>query len=171
MSKVAGLSNRIMNDMITIFLSSQDICKLLTVYDDVDILDEEDIENTYWLFNKHIFVKRRDPELMNEVGAYLTVRMTRCEDRSTSKTKVLEDGIIEVYIIVHSSLLHTRNGSRDIALVSLVKECLGVESVSTVGKVSIVDVKDMYQLPVDYTGYRVACEYTGYRQTIIQDED
>ena len=55
MSKVAGLSNRIINDMVTIFLSSQDICKLLTVYNDVDILDEEDIENTYWLFSTVYF--------------------------------------------------------------------------------------------------------------------
>ena len=169
MAKLIGLSNRIMNDMVGALLSSQEVCKLLTVYDDVDILEEEDLNNTYWLFNKHIFINRRVPQLLDKVGAYVTIRMSDCRDRSTSKTKILEEGYIEVYIIIHNSILHTQNGSRDVALVSFIKDILGDENLSTLGKVSIEEVKDIYQLPTDYAGYSISFKYDGYKQVVIND--
>lgn len=169
MAQLIGLSNRIMNEIVGVLLSSQEICKLLTIYEDVDIFEVDDLDNTHLLFNKYIFVNHRIPELLNNVGAYITVRMTNCGDRSTSKTKVLEEGVIEIYVIVHNSILHTQHGSRDSALVSLIKDALGSEVVSTLGKVHIYDAKDIYQLPTDYSGYSIPCKYDGYRQIIVNE--
>ena len=40
---------------------------------------------------------------------------------------------------------------------------------STLGKVTIEEVRDLYQLPTDYAGYSISFKYDGYKQVVIND--
>ena len=168
MSRFYGLTNRVINDVVSLFLSSQDLCKFLSSseLENTDIDSIEDLENTYDLYNKNIYINRRVPDLLEQEGAFISIRATRVGDDSTSN-KPLDRGILEVHIVVSNNLLPTLNGSRDVCIMSIAKELLVNNNFSTVGKFTVIQADDLYGLPRGFSGYSIACEFIGYNKVLM----
>ena len=168
MAKAIGLPTRITNDIVSLLLSNQDVCKLLTCSLKTEGIDDvEDIKKPWELFNKNIFVGRRIPDLLLEEGSYITVRLHSWFEKSSSNKKVLDEGVISISVISSINLVDTVHGPRDVALSCIIKDLLGDNTFNTIGKLNVYQVIDIEKLPVNYPGYMLLCKFSGYSSVVV----
>lgn len=173
MGLVYGLANRVISELTAKIFESPRVLNYIYYtgkeYEDVDLFSLE-TPSASKLVDKYIFIGRRIPNLMREVGAFLDIRVNRYEpilhQRSRTLIRYVE---VDIDILCHVDCQRTLRGTRDITIVTLLQEILENEDLTGIGKVEITTVTEILGLDANYNGYQLKITVTGFNQGLYED--
>ena len=173
MAEVYGLPNRVISEVVGKIFESPRVLNYIYYtgkeYEDVDLFSLEQ-PRLNELVDKHIFIGRRIPHLMKQVGAFLDIRVNRYEPQLTKKSfKTLKYVEVDIDILCHVDCQRTLRGTRDITIVTLLQEILENEDLTGIGKVEITTVTEILGLDSNYNGYQLKITVTGFNQGLYED--
>lgn len=172
MSLIYGLPNRVMAELSAKIFQSPKVLNYIYYtgkeYENVDIFSL-DTPSANKLVDKNIFIGRRIPNLMKEVGAFLDMRVNRYEPMPSQKSRKLIKYVeIDIDILCHVDCQRTLRGTRDITIVTLLQEILENEDLSGIGEVEITTVTEILGLNADYNGYQLKITIKGFNQGLYE---
>ena len=173
MAEPFGLPNRVVAELSAKIFDNPRLLNYIYYtgkeHEDVDIFDLEtpDIRE---LIDKHIFIGRRIPNLMKQVGAFLDIRVNRYQPR-IGKQNITEIKYVEVDIdiLCHVGCQRTLRGTRDITIVALLQEALENETLTGIANVEITSVTEILGLDADYNGYTLKLTIHGFNQGMYKE--
>ena len=172
--KPYGLPNRVMSELMAKIFESDNLLKYIYYvgkeYEDVDIFSLKRPSSSE-LIDKYIFIGRRIPYLMTEVGAYLDIRVNRYEPLPNKKSSLLLKYVeIDIDILCHIDCQKTLRGTRDITIVTLLQEALETSDLTGIAEtIEITSLTEILGLNHDYNGYQLKVTVVGFNQGLYED--
>lgn len=169
MAEVYGLPNRVISEVVGKIFESPRVLNYIYYtgkeYENIDLFSLEQPRLSE-LVDKHIFIGRRIPHLMKQVGAFLDIRVNRYEPQLTKKSfKTLKYVEVDIDILCHVDCQRTLRGTRDITIVTLLQEIFENASLGGISEsVEITSVTEILGLDADYNGYQLKITVVGYNQ-------
>ena len=122
------------------------------------------------IIDKFLFIGRRPPVFIKEVGAYVSIRVNRYEPLPNNKSmKLIKYVEINIDVICHINCQKTARGTRDITIVTLLQEALENECLTGIAdNTEIVSTTQILGLPVEYDGYQLKIKVTGFNQGLYE---
>lgn len=163
--KLYGQTNRMMAEINAHLLRHPDLGKFLYYthhdYDELNIL-EQDVVSASELYDKHIFVYKRVPEVINEEGAYLFMNIYR--EMPTVLGGKIDSITFNIDILVHRDCLNTAHGNRTVCIYTAINKALSEFPLnSSIGNISINRVLPILGLIKDFEGYTLQYVAHGFR--------
>ena len=174
MAEVYGLPNRVISEVVGKIFESPRVLNYIYYtgkeYENVDLFSLEQ-PRLNELVDKHIFIGRRIPHLMKQVGAFLDIRVNRYEPQLTKKSfKTLKYVEIDIDILCHVDCQRTLRGTRDITIVTLLQEILEKSDLTGIAEtVEITSLTEILGLNQDYNGYQLKITVVGFNQGLYED--
>ena len=160
--KPYGLPNRINAELCAKILESPKLLNYIyytdkeNQYDDLFKLTPPKSSE---VLDKFLFIGRRPPIFIKEVGAYVSIRVNRYVE-------------IDIDILCHIDCQKTTRGTRDITIVTLLQEVLENECLTGIAdNTEIVSTTQILGLPVEYDGYQLKIKVTGFNQGLYNETD
>ena len=174
--KPYGLPNRINAELCAKILESPKLLNYIYYTDkenQYDDLFELTPPKSSEVLDKFLFIGRRPPIFIKEVGAYVSIRVNRYEPLSTNKSmKLIKWVEINIDVICHIDCQKTTRGTRDITIVTLLQEALENECLTGIAdNTEIVSTTQILGLPVEYDGYQLKIRVTGFNQGLYNETD
>jgi hypothetical protein len=172
--KPYGLPNRVMSELMAKIFESDNLLKYIYYtgkeHEDIDIFSLKRPPSSE-LIDKHIFIGRRIPYLMKEVGAYLDIRVNRYEPLPNKKNSLFLKYVeIDIDILCHIDCQKTLRGTRDITIVTLLQEILEKSDLTGIAEtVEITSLTEILGLNQDYNGYQLKITVVGFNQGLYED--
>lgn len=169
MAKPYGLPNRVISELCAKIFESPKLLNYIYYtgkeYEDVDLFSLEP-PNANDLVDKHIFIGRRIPRLIREVGTFLDIRVNRYEPQNNKRSaRLLKYVEVDIDILCHTDCQKTLRGTRDITIVTLLQEILENEDLTGIAEgVEITSVTNILGLNADYDGYTLKIKVIGFNQ-------
>ena len=137
-------------------------------YENVDLFTLEP-PSANDVIDKNIFIGRRVPNIMRQVGAFLNIRvnsyapvMINFVKKSPKLIKYVD---VDIDVICHIDCQKTLRGTRDITIVTLLQEVLETADLTGIAEgADIISVYDILGLNADYNGYTLKIRVTGFNQ-------
>lgn len=157
MAELYGVTNKILAEITSHILKHPDLCKFLYYTDNKyqyeNLLEEEPVPASK-IIDKKLFVYRRVPEVIEEVGAFMYIDLYRLTPT------VLGGNVKEVSfaidILVHYNCLKTSVGNRAVCIEEALESALSdYHKKSSLGKITLVRMQPILGLVDDYTGYTI----------------
>lgn len=167
MSLIYGLPNLFINAIATKLLSNDNLVKYLyyTSKDDANIdIFAQKLPSIGDLIDKNIYIGRRIPFIVNEVGAWLGIRVCSYKPQYMKNGNLIKEVQANIDIICHNDCQKTLRGTRDITILTLVQDTLDGEDLEGIGEYRIISTSEILGLPVEYSGYTIKVETTGWSQ-------
>lgn len=172
--KPYGLPNRINSELCAKILESPKLLNYIyytdkeNQYDDLFALTPP---NSSDIIDKFLFIGRRPPIFIKEVGAYVSIRTNRYEPLTNNKSiKIIKYVEINIDVICHRDCQKTTRGTRDITIITLLQEALENECLTGIAdSVEIVSTTQILGLPVEYDGYQLKIRVTGFNQGLYDE--
>ena len=171
--KPYGLPNRVISELMAKIFESDNLLKYIYYtgkeHEDIDIFSLKRPPSSE-LIDKHIFIGRRIPNLMKQVGAFVDIRVNRYEPILGQKSrKIIKYVEVDIDILCHIDCQKTLRGTRDITIVTLMQEILENEELTGIGEVEIRTVTEILGLNTDYNGYQLKIIVKGFNQGLYED--
>lgn len=124
------------------------------------------------IVDKFLFIGRRIPIFIKEVGAYVCVRINRYEPLTNNKScKIIKYVEINIDVICHIDCQKTTRGTRDITIITLLQEALENECLTGIAdSIEIVSTTQILGLPTEYDGYQLKIRVTGFNQGLYETD-
>lgn len=134
-------------------------------YEDIDLFTLE-TPSAIELIDKYIFIGRRIPNLMKQVGAFLDIRVNRYQPRVNQKSsRIIKYVEVDIDVLCHIDCQKTARGTRDITIITLLQEALENEGLTGIGEhVEITSVTEILGLDASYSGYTLKLTIEGFNQ-------
>ena len=116
------------------------------------------------LIDKNFYVGRRIPYVVNEVGAWLGIRICSYKPQYMKNGNLIKEVQANIDIICHNDCQKTLRGTRDITILTLVQDTLDSEDLEGIGDYRIISTSEILGLPIEYSGYTIKIETTGWNQ-------
>ena len=173
MGLIYGLPNRVVAELTAKLFESSKLLNYIYYtgkeYENVDLFSLE-TPSTNKLVDKNIFIGRRIPNLMKQVGAFVDIRVNRYEPMLGQKSrKIIKYVEVDIDILCHVDCQKTLRGTRDITIVTLMQEILENEELTGIGEVEIRTVTEILGLNTDYNGYQLKIIVKGFNQGLYED--
>lgn len=170
MSKLLGLPNRVVQSIATILLNDPRVINLLYYTnkedEDADFL-EYDTPPSSSLIDRNIFIGRRIPIPITDVGAFMAIRTFSYRPSYMNTGDFIKVAQIDIDVICHKECQRTIYGTRDISLMALVQEVLEKSDLTGISDhYRIISVSEKLGLHVDYSGYSMRIEITGFSKLL-----
>ena len=171
--KPYGLPNRVISELMAKIFESDNLLKYIYYtgkeHEDIDIFSLKRPPSSE-LIDKNIFIGRRIPNLMKQVGAVVDIRVNRYEPILGQKSrKIIKYVEVDIDILCHIDCQKTLRGTRDITIVTLMQEILENEELTGIGEVEIRTVTEILGLNTDYNGYQLKIIVKGFNQGLYED--
>lgn len=174
MSIVYGLPNRCISEISAKIFESPKVLNYIYYtgkeYENVDLFSLEP-PNINDLVDKHIFIGRRIPHLMKQVGAFLDIRVNRYEPQSNKRSaKLLKYVEVDIDILCHVDCQRTLRGTRDITIVTLLQEIFETNDLTGIADgAEITSVTEILGLDANYCGYQLKITIEGFNQSLYDE--
>lgn len=168
MAEPYGMPNRVVSEISAKIFDNPRLLNYIYYtgkeHQDVDLFALEPPE-FYELMDKHIFIGRRIPNLMKQVGAFLDIRVNRYQPRLNKKSPTTIKYVeVDIDVLCHTECQRTLRGTRDITIIALLQEALEKEELTGISEVDITSVTEILGLDADYSGYTLKLTILGYNQ-------
>ena len=172
--KPYGLPNMVVTELSAKILESPKLLNYIyytdieNQYDDLFTLKPPKSSD---VIDKFLFIGRRPPIFIKEVGAYVSIRVNRYEPLPSNKSvKLIKYVEINIDVICHIDCQKTTRGTRDITIVTLLQEVLENECLTGIAdNTEIVSTTQILGLPVEYDGYQLKIKVTGFNQGLYDE--
>ena len=177
MGIVYGLPNRVVSELGAKIFESPKLLNYIYYtgkeYEDVDLFSLEP-PSANDIIDKYVFIGRRIPNIMKQVGAFLDIRVNSYaplfENYTKKSPKLIKYVEVDIDVICHVDCQKTLRGTRDITIVTLLQEILENSDLTGIsGSASIVSVYDILGLNADYNGYTLKIKVTGFNQGLYDE--
>ena len=173
--KPYGLPNRINAELCAKILESPNLLNYIyytnkeNQNDDLFSLTPPNVND---VVDKFLFIGRRPPIFIKEVGAYVSVRVNRYEPLTSNKSpKLIKYVEVNIDVICHIDCQKTTRGTRDITIITLLQEALENECLTGIAdNIEIVSTTQILGLPVEYDGYQLKIRVTGFNQGLYETD-
>lgn len=172
MSMVYGLPNRVISELSAKIFESPRLMNYIYYtgkeYDNVDLFTLEP-PSANDVIDKNIFIGRRVPDIMRQVGAFLNIRVNSYAPLTVNfvkkSPKLIKYVDVDIDVICHIDCQKTLRGTRDITIVTLLQEVLETADLTGIAEgADIISVYDILGLNADYNGYTLKIRVTGFNQ-------
>ena len=172
MSMVYGLPNRVISELSAKIFESPRLMNYIYYtgkeYENVDLFTLEP-PSANDVIDKNIFIGRRVPNIMKQVGAFLNIRVNSYASVSSNSSKkspkLIKYVDVDIDVICHIDCQKTLRGTRDITIVTLLQEILETSDLTGIAEgADIVSVYNILGLNADYNGYTLKIRVTGFNQ-------
>lgn len=172
MSKLIGLPNRVMSAVTTNLLNDPRIVNFLYYTNKEDEFEdflEKETPPSSILIDKNVFIGRRIPIPMTDVGAFMSIRTSTYRPEYMNHGNYIKVAQFDIEVTCHKDCQRTLYGTRDITLIALIQDALAKTDLTGIGNhYRVVSVSDKLGLHVDYSGYIMKLEITGF-STLMYD--
>lgn len=173
--KPYGLPNRVVTELSAKLLESPKLLNYIYYtdkeyqYDDLFTLTPPKSSD---IIDKFLFIGRRPPIFIKEVGAYVSIRVNRYEPLTSNKSiKTIKYVEVNIDVICHIDCQKTTRGTRDITIITLLQEALENECLDGIADhTEIVSTTQILGLPVEYDGYQLKIKITGFNQGLYETD-
>lgn len=169
MAEVYGLANRCIAEIGAKILESPNLLNYIYYtgkeYENTDLFTLEP-PSANDLVDKYIFIGRRIPNIMKQVGAFLDIRVNRYQPRLGQKSaRTIKYVEVDIDILCHVDCQRTLRGTRDITIVTLLQEILENADLTGIAtNAEITTVTEILGLDSNYCGYQLKITIEGYNQ-------
>lgn len=173
--KAYGIANRVIAEISAKIFESPWLLNYIYYtgkeYEDVDLFSLEP-PSANDLVDKFIFIGRRIPPLMKQVGTFLDIRVNRYQPRLNQKSaKILKYVEVDIDVLCHTECQRTLRGTRDITIVTLLQEALESNDLTGIAdSAEITSVTEILGLDANYSGYTVKITIIGYNKGLYEQE-
>lgn len=174
--KPYGLPNRVISELMAKIFESDNLLKYIYYtgmeHEDIDIF-ALDRPPTTELVDKHIFIGRRIPNLMKQVGAFMDIRVNRYEPLPNKKSSLYIKYVeVDIDVLCHVDCQKTVRGTRDITIITLLQEALENSDLTGIASgVEITSLTEILGLHQDYNGYQLKIRITGFNQGLYETDN
>lgn len=172
MSMVYGLPNRVISELSAKIFESPKLMNYIYYtgkeYENTDLFTLEP-PSANDVVDKYVFIGRRIPNLMKQVGAFLDIRVNSYAPLTVNfakkSPKLIKYVDVDIDVICHADCQKTLRGTRDITIVTLLQEILETSDLTGIAEgAEIISVYDILGLNADYSGYTLKIRVTGFNQ-------
>lgn len=150
-----GYTNKIMAEIIAFLMQDKNFCNFTYYTDakyDYSDITSLDMPSTSQLYDKHFFVYKRVPDVIEEAGAFVYFDIYR--DIPTKLGSPIRSLTFTVTILVHHDCVKTIHGHRGICIKDSIELALSnLSNNNSIGDIELSRLSPVLGLVKDYTGY------------------
>lgn len=171
--RIVGLPNRVISELGSNLIKHEYLLNF--IYYTGENSDKEDLlikdkVSASKLIDKNIFIGRRIPTKIEEVGAFVSIRVYNYAPQFRETGNFIKEVTVDINILVHDDCQKTIHGTRDLTIATAFQEVIQNNGLS--GIADTCKIEGMYEilgLHPQFSGYKIRFKVTGFNQGIYSD--